>query len=51
MVLKMNFFKDIKNESLYVKILRFRVNTNSSYNPFEEKKFSIELRDFKVEWQ
>ena len=50
--LKLTFtLKDIKNESLYVKILRFRVNTNSNYNPFEEKKFSIELRDFKVEWQ
>ena len=50
--LKLNFsFKNIENETLYIKILRFRVSTNNSNNPFEEKRFPIELRDFKIEWQ
>jgi len=49
--MKLHFsFKDISNNPLLIKILRFRVNSSLKSNTFKKSNADIEFRDLKVTW-
>jgi hypothetical protein len=49
--LKLTFsFKDIENEPLFIKLFRFKTNSQPERNPFKSTRSNIELRDIKVFW-
>lgn len=48
---KLNFsFKDIQDEPLFIKLFRFKTNSQPERNLFESTRSNIELRDIKVFW-
>ena len=48
---KLNFsFKDIKNEPLFIKLFRFKTNSNSEKSPLGGIKSNLEFKDIKVFW-
>lgn len=48
---KLNFsFKDIQNEPLFIKLFRFKANSNSEKSPLGGTKANIEFKDIKVLW-
>lgn len=49
--IKLTFsFKDIQDEPLFIKLFRFKTNSQPARNLFESTRSSIELRDIKVLW-
>ncbi|QBO59578.1 hypothetical protein NBC122_02777 [Chryseobacterium salivictor] len=49
--IKLTFsFKDVKNEPLFLKLFRFKTNSNSEKSPLGGIRSNIELRDIKVLW-
>ncbi len=48
---KLNFsFKDIQNEPLFIKLFRFKTNSNSEKSPLGGSKSNLEFKDIKVFW-
>ena len=48
---KLNFsFKDVQNEPLYLKLFRFKTNSNSEKSPLGGIKSNLEFKDIKVFW-
>lgn len=49
--IKLTFsFKDIQDEPLFIKLFRFKTNSQPERNLFESTRSNIELRDIKVLW-
>lgn len=48
---KLNFsFKDIQDEPLFIKLFRFKTNSQSEKSPVEGIRSNIEFRDLKIIW-
>ena len=48
---KLNFsFKDMQGEALFIKLFRFKTNSNSEKSPLGGIRSNIEFRDLKVLW-
>ena len=49
--MKLNFsFKDMQGEPLFIKLFRFKTNSQSEKSPVEGIRSNIEFRDLKVLW-
>ena len=49
--IKLTFsFKDIQDEPLFIKLFRFKTNSQPERNLFESTRSNIEFRDIKVFW-
>ncbi|PQA92087.1 transposase [Chryseobacterium piscicola] len=43
-------FKDIKSQTLFIKIFRFKTTAQPERNTFEKTKSNLEFKDFKISW-